>query len=135
MLFSPAALIGAPVTWSEVDDSHARVTYTVGDQVVCAELAFNSEGDLVDFVSDERLRATADGKAFQPMRWHTPLTSYRKFGGRRVATGGEGKWYAPAPDGHHTYVDFSVDDIAHNPRPGPSAAEIPPASRRADAAR
>lgn len=40
--------------------------FTEGDQTVSAVLALNAEHDLVDFVSDDRTRASADGTTFTP---------------------------------------------------------------------
>ncbi len=79
-----------------------------------AELVFDMNGDLVDFISDDRSRASADGTSFTRLRWNTPLSEYRDLGGRRVAVHGQGMWEAAEPEGHFAYVDFFVDDLAYN---------------------
>jgi len=79
-----------------------------------AVLTFNDDGELVDFVSDDRLRATADGRRFIEQRWSTPLGEYRTVGDRRVATYGEGRWHATEPEGVFSYLEFHVDEITYN---------------------
>ncbi|MFP5346911.1 MAG: DUF6544 family protein [Actinomycetes bacterium] len=115
-VFAPAALVDVPVEWEPVDGSRVRGTFRKGAQTVTAELVFGADGDLVDFVSDDRLRASADGTSFDRMRWNTPLSEYADVRGRRVAVAGEGKWDAPEPEGHFTYIEFFVDDIVYNVR-------------------
>jgi hypothetical protein len=92
-----------------------RGVFTNGAQTVTAELTFNEAGDLVDFVPDDRLRASADGKSFTPQRWSTPLYGHRDDAdGQRVLTSGEGRWLALAPEGWFTYVELHFDDIVYN---------------------
>ena len=113
-LLAPAALIAAPITWQRVDADHVRATFTNCAHTVSAVLAFNQDGDLVDFVSDDRLRSSRDGKTFTQQRWSTPVRDYRTFGSRRVCTNGEGRWHAPAPEGEFAYLDFNLDGIKYN---------------------
>jgi hypothetical protein len=75
------------------------------------------EHRLVDFVSDDRFRSSPDGRAFTRQRWSTPLVGHRGLGGRRLATWGEGRWHAPAPEGEFAYLEFGVDDITYDPSP------------------
>lgn len=82
--------------------------------MVSAELTFDANFDLVDFVSEDRLRASTDGKSFARQEWSTPLAEHRDANGRRVLVMGEGRWQAPQPEGLFTYVEFAIDDIAYN---------------------
>jgi hypothetical protein len=111
---APGAIVGAPVTWTAIDVLHVRGDFTDGAQTVSAVLTFNAEHDLVDFVSDDRTRASADGKTFTPRRWSTPLAGHRDTDGHRVLTFGEGVWHAPQPDGSFAYLEFQLDAIAYN---------------------
>ena len=70
-----------------------------------AVLTFNAKHDLVNFVSQDRYRASPDGKAFDRQDWSTPLAAYQATDGRRLATVGEGRWNAPEPEGSFTYVE------------------------------
>jgi hypothetical protein len=113
-VLAPAALIGAPVTWQTVGEHNARASFTLGRNTVTADLAFNTDHELVDFVSDDRSAASADGKTFMPRRWSTPLRGYRDFGARHVAVDGEAHWHSAEPEGEFNYLDFHVDQIRYN---------------------
>jgi hypothetical protein len=114
VVLAPAAIVGAPVRWTAVDADHVRGVFTDGDQSVSAELTFDAEHDLVNFTSDDRSRASTDGKSFEQLRWSTPLSGHRDLDGRHVMTTGEGRWHAHPPEGLFTYLEFHVDDISYN---------------------
>jgi hypothetical protein len=78
VVMAPGAIAHAPVRWQAVDDLHVRGILTDGDQAVSAVLTFNAEHDLVDFASEDRTRASSDGKTFTPRRWcATPVNGTR----------------------------------------------------------
>ena len=113
-VLAPAALIDADVSWSVTGRRTVHATFTRGPQTVDADLAFNRSDELVDFVSDDRLAGSPDGKTFTPRRWSTPLGDYRDVGGRRLATHGEARWGGPPPDQPFTYLELTVDDIEYD---------------------
>jgi hypothetical protein len=113
-VLAPAALLGARVSWESIDAHRVRGRFTNGAHNVSADLVFDDRNDLVDFISDDRLRASEDGKSFRQQRWSTPITAYREFGKRRVGVVGEGHWHAPDPEGEFTYIEFSIDKIEYN---------------------
>lgn len=113
VLFAPGALVDATIRWTNVTDTTVDATYTRGDQTITARLVFDN-GDLADFISDDRMRASGDGGTFTPQRWNTPVSEYAVFGDHRVAAQGLGMWSAPAPEGHFTYIELTVDDLAYN---------------------
>jgi hypothetical protein len=121
-VLSPAALVDAPIRWSPVDGRRVRGEFTHGGLTVAAELTFGTDGRLVDFVSDDRLRAAPDGKSFTRQRWSTPIMGYRRLGARVIGTNGEAHWHAPDPEGEFVYLEFVVDAIAYNAEPGTSGA-------------
>ena len=116
VVLAPGAIVDAPVQWTAVDARHVRGDFTDGAQTVSAELTFDAEHDLVDFVSQDRLRASADGKSFTRQPWSTPLTGHRVTDGRRVFTVGEAVWHPPRPEGPFTYLEFHLDGITYNVR-------------------
>jgi hypothetical protein len=113
-VLAPAALLDAPIAWQTIDSHHVRGAFTRGAHTVTAVLVFDDAHELVDFISDDRLRASADGRHFVAQRWSTPLRDYRSFGATRIAAVGEGRWHAPDPEGEFTYIEFHVDDIVYN---------------------
>ncbi|WP_162598580.1 DUF6544 family protein [Nocardioides gilvus] len=112
VLLAPGAIVDAPVRWTSVDANRVRGVLTLGAQTVSAELTFDAAGDLVDFVSEDRLRASEDGKSFLRQTWATPLSGYRNSDGRRLLTTGEGRWQDP--EGWFTYIELEFDEIRYN---------------------
>jgi Family of unknown function (DUF6544) len=113
-LMAPAVLVDARIRWQPIDAHHAQGYFTNGDQTVSAELVFDDDGQLIDFVSDDRFRATADGVSFTPQRWSTPDLRYRSSNDRRVLVYGEGRWHAPPSENDFTYLEFNVDNLDYN---------------------
>jgi Family of unknown function (DUF6544) len=111
-VLAPAALVDASIDWAIVDECHVRATFANAGHTVSAVLAFDEAHRLVDFVSDDRLRASSDGTTFTPMRWSTPIGGYRAFGGRLVGAVGRGRWH-PAEMPAFDYLEFNVDDITY----------------------
>lgn len=114
VVLAPGAIVGAPITWTAVDDRHVSGTYTNGTQSVTGELMFNDQHELVDFISNDRNATSSDGKAFTPQPWSTPISAYRTSHGHRFAAVAEGRWHASPPIGEFTYIEFNVNDIAYN---------------------
>jgi hypothetical protein len=104
---APAALLDADVSWHERDGRTVGVEYRLAGHTVRADLVFDDDGDLVDFVSDDRFRS--EGDAFLAQRWSTPLTDYREVAGRRVASRGDARW--DGPEGQFPYIELRIDGI------------------------
>jgi hypothetical protein len=114
VVFAPGALVDAPVRWTELGPTSVRASYTRAGETVTADLFFDPAGDLVDFVSQDRSRASSDGRSFTVLPWNTPITGYAELHGHRVAVEGTARWDASAPEGHFAYIEFTVDDLAFN---------------------
>ena len=115
-LFAPGALIDPRIHWEEIDAHRVRGAFTSGAHTVTAELVFDDAGELVDWVSDDRL-ASVDGKKFERRRWSTPLYPYRAYGPFWLSSGGEGRWHAS--DGDWSYIQLEmVDHEINGPGPG-----------------
>ena len=111
-LFAPAALVDTSIRWEELGPRTVRATYAAGGHVVRAVLSFGEGGELADFVSDDRYQAAADGRSFTRLPWSTPVSGYRRFGGRRAARGGEARWHTPAGD--YAYIQLELDTLEYN---------------------
>lgn len=116
-VLAPAALVDVPIRWQAIDRHRVRGEFTNGAHTVGAVLTFGPDGYLVDFVSDDRLRAARDGKSFVRQRWSTPIGGYRELGKRVIGTSGKARWHAPDPEGEFTYLEFVVDAVAYNAEP------------------
>jgi hypothetical protein len=98
--FAPSRLSDPRLSWTEIDDSRARVTFTLGTNLVSADLIFNAAEELVDFVSDDRGMLGKDG-TLRILRWTTPMRAYRDVGGSHLASEGGAIWHRP--EGPFTY--------------------------------
>jgi hypothetical protein len=114
VVFAPGAIPDAPVRWTALDSTHVAGAFTVGGQSVSAVLTFDADHRLVDFASQDRPRASSDGKSFTLMPWSTPLSGHRDLHGRVVPMSGAARWDAPAPEGSFSYIELEMDDIAYN---------------------
>ena len=113
-LLAPAALIDASIAWQLIRPNQVRGTFTNGNQSVTADLVFDNEGNLADFVSDDRSRASQDGRSFTRQRWSTPAPEFSTRGARRLCTQGVACWHAPDPVGRYPYLEMRIDEITHN---------------------
>ena len=111
-LLAPAALVDPAIRWDPIDPNSVRAHYTVGSSTISAVLSFNDAGELVDFVSEDRMVASPDGRQFTRRRWSTPVSHYRTFGQRRVSTRGQGLWHRPESD--FVYIELELTDLQTN---------------------
>jgi hypothetical protein len=100
--FAPSALARAPIDWEDLGSRRARGTYALGAQRVTADLVFDAEGRLANFVSDDRLRVSESGEEFESLRWSTPVREFR--GGSFQS--GEALWHEPT--GPVSYVQLEL---------------------------
>jgi len=114
-IFAPATLVEPSVEWEALDEHRARARFANAGHAVSAVLSFNDAGELTDFVSDDRLRASPDGRTMTAARWSTPLWDYRSFGAVRLASRGEGRWHDEG--GEYAYIELEVDEVRYNVRP------------------
>jgi hypothetical protein len=110
-LLAPGTLIDPAIVWEAVDATTARARFTLGAQTIAATLLFDSAGQLINFVSDDRSRSESAG-AFVSRRFSTPVRDYRGFGPLRLMSFGEARWLLP--EGEFTYGEFSLVDISYN---------------------
>jgi hypothetical protein len=110
-LLAPGSLVDANVQWQERDERTVGATFTNAGHTIRAELSFGEEGDLVDFVSNDRYQS-ADGVTYRSFPWSTPVHEYRDFGGARLPARGEAIW--KQPDGDLVYARFRLESIEYN---------------------
>lgn len=110
-LLAPATLLDPRVSWRPIDDHRVTGVFSHGGDTISADLTFDESGDLVGFVSRDRLQSD-DGKTFASYPWSTPVLDHRDFGPARVIHHAEALWQEPKGD--FTYARFELEEIAYN---------------------
>lgn len=85
-----------------------RATFTNGSTTISATLHFNSNGQLVNFVSDDRYDITEKKR----YRFSTPLSNFDTIGEYMLPTFGEAIWHYP--EGKFAYGRFSIKSLQYN---------------------
>jgi hypothetical protein len=111
-LYAPSALVDPSISWIPIDSRAAIARFTLGCNTISARLTVNDDGDLVDFVSDDRAIISADG-TFIPARWSTPVQDFAQFGAVRVARRAAAQWH-PQSGPPWTYGEFRLTSIEYN---------------------
>ena len=110
-VFAPAALIDNRLTCHEMDSLSTKVSIENGSFKVSVILYFNTKGELINFVSDDRSALQDDG-TLRKARWSTPIKEYREINGRKIPTYGETIWNYP--EGDFIYGTFNLKSIQYN---------------------
>ncbi len=111
-ILAPATLIDARIEWELVDAQTVSARFTNAGHSIRALLTFNDQDELVNFVSDDRLQTSSDGTPAKPLRWSTPVGSYRRYGAVRLASAGEGRWHDE--QGAYAYIELTIDAVDYN---------------------
>lgn len=109
-LLAPATLVDKRIRWVALDSLAAKGSIEDGGRTVSATLHFNQEGELTDFVTDDRYMES--GGRYRRLRWSTPVSQYKDFDGIRLASRGAGVWHLD--DGEFTYAEFDLLSIEYN---------------------
>lgn len=107
-LMAPASLIDKRIEWTAIDNLSAKATFTNGIYKITAILYFNEQGQLVNFISDDRY-AIGDMKQY---RFSTPVKEYMQIDGRQIWKYGETIWHYP--DGEFVYGKFTLKSVEYN---------------------
>lgn len=107
-LMAPAALIDKRIEWKAIDNLSARAIFTNGINKITARLYFNEQGQLINFISDDRY-ATGDMKQY---RFSTPVKEYTQMNGNYIWKYGETIWHYP--DSEFVYGKFTLKSIEYN---------------------
>jgi hypothetical protein len=104
-LIAPETLIDPMIRWHENSEGTVDATMTVNGITIQARLYVDSEGDLVNFTSNDR-SMSSDGKNHVKARWSTPCSRYTDHNGRRLISYGEASW--DLPSGSMSYARFNI---------------------------
>ena len=103
-LMAPATLIDKRIIWQAIDSNSAKATFTNHAITISAILYFNMQGQLIDFISNDR-----DVNHYP---FSTPVSNYKNINGINIMTYGETIWHYP--DGNFVYGKFNLKSIEYN---------------------
>jgi len=109
-IFAPSTLIDANITWEEIDDLSVKAYFTHEGITVSAELFFNKQGQLVNFISNDRYDVKSNDD-YKQIKWSTPIREYKNFNGYNLASVGEAIWHYA--DGDFSYFKLYVKNVQY----------------------
>jgi hypothetical protein len=110
-LFAPAGLIDKRIQWKHLDSLSSKATFNHKDISISAILYFNTRGELVNFVSEDRYQIKSEVDR-HVVRFSTPAKNYMKFNGHLAPSYGEAIWHLP--EGNLNYGQFHCRDVEYN---------------------
>jgi len=110
-LLAPASLIDDRIKWEVINKQAVKAYFKNNGYTISAELSFNDQGQLINFVSDDRYYSPT-GETYQKVRWSTPVKEYKEINGMKLATYGEAIWHFP--EGDYCYARLNIKEIEYN---------------------
>lgn len=117
LLLQPTMLLGADVTWQDLDDHTFEVALTDAGRTVRAQVTVDDRGAPRTCSTTDRYADLPGGRT--QARWETPVGRWEIVGGRPFPRAANATWHLP--DGPFTYVegDFDASSLVENLPPGP----------------
>jgi hypothetical protein len=109
MMWFPSAYLRPNITWTAIDDSSAKASFTAFGRTVSAELSFAPDGRITNFFATRYKDTRTD---IEPTPWSTPVTAYGEFCGLKIPVAGQAVWHLPSGD--FTYIDLRVEEITYD---------------------
>ncbi|MFN8208395.1 MAG: DUF6544 family protein [Bacteroidales bacterium] len=110
-LLAPATLLDPAIEWTVKDSLIVNGRFTVNGITVSADLYFNKEGQLINFISTDRACYAGKGN-YRYAPWSTPVKEYGSFSGRCIPIEAEAIWQFP--EGDFCYGIFKVKELQYN---------------------
>ncbi|MDP2688094.1 MAG: hypothetical protein Q8O62_12785 [Aequorivita sp.] len=107
-LFAPATLIDKNIEWQTIDETTVKATYHNKIATISAMLYFNEEGQLINFVSEDRMEVNSN----QSVPFSTPVTKYGSINGYNLPIAADAVWHFP--DGDFVYGKFILQNVQYN---------------------
>ncbi|MES2849676.1 MAG: DUF6544 family protein [Bacteroidota bacterium] len=107
-LLAPATLIDKRIQWLPINDTSVTAIFTNHDITITANLFFNQQGQLVNFISNDRVSVN-EMKAFP---FSTPVASYKNVNGYTIMSVAEAVWHYE--NGAFTYGKFNLLEVEYN---------------------
>ncbi|MEC9485708.1 MAG: DUF6544 family protein [Candidatus Izemoplasma sp.] len=111
VVFAPQTLIRDNIQWETIDNSTVQAIFTHNQITISAELQFDDEGKLVNFISQDRLVLDDEGLQ-ENVPWSTPISTYHTVGDLTLPKAGKGIWHYESGD--FTYITLQVESITYN---------------------
>jgi hypothetical protein len=109
-LFAPAALIDERIDWQTLDHNSVKAVFHNGEVSVSAILKFDESGQLINFISEDRV----DVNSNQNVPFSTPVTEYGTVNGYKLPVAADAVWHFP--EGDFVYGKFYLQEVRYNPR-------------------
>lgn len=110
-VMAPGSLIDPRVNWLETEKDRVKAKFVNGSISITAWLYFNEQGQLVNFISEDRFASNEDG-TLQKLNWMTPMKDYKEFHDIKLSS------YADAiykyPDRDLCYGIFQTKSVDYN---------------------
>ena len=107
-LLAPATLIDPRISWETIDPNVVQALFTNHGIRISARLYFNEKGQLIDFISNDRM-AISDMKKIP---FSTPVHHYAEINGFNLISEADAAW--KYPEGEFVYGKFSLKEIRYN---------------------
>jgi len=107
-LMAPATLVDKRIQWEPVDDKTVKAIFTNGNITISATLYFNEQGQLINFISNDRQNI----KDKQPVPFSTPVQEYKNVDGFNLLCKADAVWHYP--EGEFVYGKFILKSIEYN---------------------
>lgn len=111
---APASLIDDRISWETIDVLTVKATLTDKMNKVSGILCFNEDGELVNFITDDRYYAPM-GKESQKVRWSTPIKGYHEINGIKVPSSIEAVWNLDEGDFCYAKIN-KIREVEFNPK-------------------
>jgi hypothetical protein len=110
LMWIPAVMATAPITWDEIDDHAARASLRDGPNTATGTFHVDAEGRLTNF-SASRFRQAGRGRP-SLQSWSVPVSDFGERAGLRLPVRTEAVWSTEKSE--FTYVRLHTDAIDYN---------------------
>jgi hypothetical protein len=107
-LLAPATLIDRRIRWEPINNTSCKAVFTNGRISIAATLYFNEQGQLIDFISNDR----TDINDMKSYPFSTPVTAYQLLNGITTIETGDAIWHYS--DSSFVYGKFQLKEIEFN---------------------
>ena len=107
---APATLIDSRISWKIINNTTVNATFQNGSISICAVLYFKENGELINFISNDRYET--DGKKYNNYPWATPVEDYRIINGYYLPS--KAKLIYQKPECDFTYGELEYKSVKVN---------------------